>query len=66
MIVRMEGVVALTVKATKIEANYTGMAKNPKERCGLCVHYRPDGTCNRVVGYVSVNGWCRYFIRKVR
>lgn len=60
---------ALIPKATKVEAQYTNQASNMKERCGLCTHFsvsdhNGSGTCDKVVGIININGWCKYFQRK--
>lgn len=34
------------------------------QRCGLCTHFRPPGSCEIVEGQISDHGWCRHFKAK--
>lgn len=34
---------------------------NGAQRCGVCAHFRPPGSCEIVAGPISPDGWCRYF-----
>ena len=49
-------------RATKQQARYT--PAGGRERCGLCRFYNASGGCLRVIGPVSVQGWCKYFSRE--
>lgn len=37
-----------------------------RDRCSACTHYDGHGGCNRVVGRVAPNGWCKLFHRLKR
>jgi hypothetical protein len=50
------------IKATKAEAEYTGKGTE-REHCGICTYYNPQGTCRRIEGRVSPDGWCEFFHR---
>jgi hypothetical protein len=53
-------------RATKLAARYTPSAKNHNERCALCQHFQPPDDCSRVLGAISPQGWCRFFVRETK
>jgi hypothetical protein len=50
-------------KQTKEQVDYTDHAMVRSERCALCRHFRPLGSCAIVAGWISPGGWCRRFER---
>lgn len=51
----------MAVKQTKIQAAYQNFPRG-RQRCGVCVHFRPPNDCEVIEGPVSPNGWCRNFV----
>lgn len=47
-------------KVSKVEAQYRDHP-NGQQRCGICLQFRPPGTCEIVAGTVSPGGWCQFF-----
>jgi hypothetical protein len=48
-------------KATKKEARYTPRARNEQEECAVCRHFLGILGCQRVKGYISPHGWCKFW-----
>ncbi len=34
---------------------------NGDQRCALCIHFQPPGSCEVVLGHISPHGWCKWF-----
>ena len=49
-------------RATKQGARYTPLGGS--EHCSACRFYMPQGTCGRIIGPVSPEGWCKYYSRE--
>ena len=49
-------------RATKQEARYKALGGS--EHCSACRFYMPQGTCGRIIGPVSPEGWCKYYSRE--
>ena len=49
-------------RATKLEARYKALGGS--EHCSACRFYMPQGTCGRIIGPVSPEGWCKYYSRE--
>jgi hypothetical protein len=49
-------------RATKQAARYTPLGGS--EHCSACRFYMPQGTCGRIIGPVSPEGWCKYYSRE--
>ena len=49
-------------RATKLEARYKALGG--AEHCSACRFYMPQGTCGRIIGPVSPEGWCKYYSRE--
>ena len=32
--------------------------------CAICTHFRPPQSCEKVVGKISPQGWCKLFRKK--
>jgi hypothetical protein len=47
-------------KLRKAEAKYQDHP-NGQQRCGICLQFRPPGTCQIVTGVISPAGWCQFF-----
>ena len=50
-------------RATKQEARYKALGGS--EHCSACRFYLPQGTCGRIIGPVSPEGWCKYYSREM-
>lgn len=51
-------------KPSKAEAGYEPKAKDMSHTCAGCTHFTaPDG-CNKIVGPVNAEGWCKYWEAK--
>ena len=50
-------------RATKQEARYKALGG--VEHCSACRFYMPQGTCGRIIGPVSPEGWCKYYSREM-
>jgi uncharacterized protein len=46
----------------KFEVNYGRGRKS--EHCGICWHFSPPDSCNRVEGTIDVNAWCDRYEKK--
>ena len=55
--------VMVITRASKHEARYT--PAGGREHCSLCRFYNASGACLRIIGPVSVHGWCKYFSREM-
>jgi hypothetical protein len=51
-------------RATKQAARYTD-AGTRAEHCARCRFFLPQGTCGRIIGPVSPQGWCKYFSQEM-
>ena len=49
-------------RATKLDARYKALGG--AEHCSACRFYMPQGTCGRIIGPVSPEGWCKYYSRE--
>ena len=49
-------------RATKQEARYKALGG--AEHCSRCRFFMPQGTCGRIIGPVSPEGWCKYYSRE--
>ena len=49
-------------RATKLEARYKALGG--AEHCSACRFFMPQGTCGRIIGPVSPEGWCKYYSRE--
>ena len=49
-------------RATKQDARYKALGG--REHCSACRFYMPQGTCGRIIGPVSPEGWCKYYSRE--
>jgi hypothetical protein len=47
-------------KLSKTEAKYQDHP-NGQQRCGICLQFRPPGTCQIVAGSIRPTGWCQFF-----
>jgi hypothetical protein len=63
----LQGCATLTgsMKVSKATAQYRD-APNHGQRCGDCVFYIPPGVCHIVEGFISSNGWSRYYTARPR
>lgn len=46
---------------TKAAADYTDLSPDDHERCGWCDHWLGKGGCEKVIGEISEDGWCKLF-----
>ena len=49
-------------RATKLDARYKALGG--AEHCSACRFYMPQGTCGRIIGPVSPEGWCKFYSRE--
>jgi len=49
-------------KVSKETVKYSGGHKNSK--CGLCIYFNKNETCDKVKGKVLANMWCTLFKKK--
>ncbi len=47
----------------KTEALYQDRPKGI-QRCEICLHFEPPGSCRLVKGEISPQGWCQFFAGK--
>ena len=50
-------------RASKQEARYKALGG--VEHCSRCRFFMPQGTCGRIIGPVSPEGWCRFYSREM-
>ncbi len=47
-------------KLNKADAHYQNHP-NGQQRCGICLQFKPPGTCQIVAGPIQPTGWCQFF-----
>ena len=47
-------------KVSKLVARYQNRP-NRGQQCAACIHFQPPAGCSIVAGFISSNGWSRYF-----
>ncbi len=64
LLAMMTGRAEAGVKVPQDAVHYQPTPKDGQD-CGHCYHFVTPGTCKLVDGAVSVNGWCRLWVKKV-
>jgi len=51
-------------RESKEQVDYTDDHGTSPEQCSNCKHYLNPTTCERVVGRINPNGWCKRWGKK--
>jgi len=49
---------------SKGQAEYIDKAQDPSQECDACKYFHPPMNCDRVMGRISPEGWCKLFEAK--